>query len=213
MIDAMIDEIIVTYERATPGQRAAGTSWYPDARSIVDVISAASGIDSHRVTHALAALSPRNPWRWNVADAYAFAMAAACRDEAIPSATTYTKNRAIAWNALTGDGAPWTTAAPKVRAFVRAIMGDTHSVVVDVWAVRVATGGLRSEVRNAGDYRAIATAYSEAARILGIAPRDLQAITWLVASEAGLGSKRRAKIGMTCKRGTPAFLRHLLTVA
>jgi hypothetical protein len=213
MIDAMIDEIVATYERATPGQKAAGTSWYPDARSIVDVISAASGIDSHRVTHALAALSPRNPWAWNVADAYAFAMAAACGDPGPPLATTYSKNRVNAWDALTGDGAPWTTAAPKVRAFVRAIMGGTDSVVVDVWAVRVATGGLRSEVRNVGDYRAIATAYSEAARILGVAPRDLQAITWLVASEAGLGSKRKSKIGLTCKRGTPAFLRHLLAVS
>lgn len=205
--ERMVGEVCAVFARAGRADRAAGGDWYPTAGRMVGAIASSSGIAEHRVAHALAALSPRNPWRWNVADAYAYAHAAAAGDGR-PSATTFESNRRAAWSALLEPGAPWASAAPKVRAFVAAILGDLHSVVVDVWAVRVATGGRLSNVRPA-EYARVAAAYQSAAQVLGIAPRDLQAITWIVAQREGLGSARRSNHAASFKRGTPDAVRLL----
>lgn len=219
--DAMVAAIVATYRDASPEDIAAGVAWYPTAGRMVAAIADSAPIaghgtvPQHRVAFALAALSPRNPWRWNVADAYAFTHAAAAvlsgePDNGPPAATTFGSNRAAAWRALGIMGAtmgdPWASAAPKVRAFVSAILGDAHAVVVDVWAIRVATGGALDAVRP-GEYGRVAAAYQDAAAIVGIAPRDVQAITWLVAQRAGLGSNRRSDHTLAFKRGTPAIVR------
>jgi hypothetical protein len=205
----MVDAIVVMYDHATPSQVYDGERWYAVAGRIVEAIAAETTTDTMRVAYALAALSPRNPWAWNVADAYAFA-AAAAEGADMPTATTYGANQRAAWAALTSDEIPWTGTALKVRAFVSAVMGDEHSVVVDVWAMRVVTNGERSEPRSVGVYRRVAYAYTEAARVLGVTPCTVQAVTWLVAQSAGLGSKRRNRHDRTCKRGTHPFVLDLL---
>ena len=207
----MVDAIVATYRRASFAQLHDGENWYAVARNIVYTIAAETTTDPGRIACALAALSPRNPWAWSVADVYAFASSAALGGE-MPTATTYGANRRTAWRALTSDGVPWTDAALKVRAFVGAIMGNEWSVVVDVWAVRVVTGGELSEAKSTGLYRRIAHAYTEAANILGVTPCTVQAVTWLVAQSEGLGSGRRSRHDQTCKRGTHAFVRRLLDV-
>lgn len=193
--------------QATPADIARGRDWYRAARRIVDAIADWAGVEPDRVAAMLAALSPRNPWHWNVQDAAAFALAVS-RGDPMPSATTFRANRATAYafGAGTGD---WRTAAPKVRSFVANIMGDTEAVTVDVWAARVATGGtLASPPR--GQYAAIADAYRTVAREYGETPRDLQAITWTTAERMGLGSNRRSRHGVTLKRGTFSFVAELL---
>lgn len=208
----MVDAIVVAYDRATDDQVVAGKCWYGDARYIVERIADATGFGDEpmRVAYALAALSPRNPWAWNVADAYHFASAATHGGE-MPTATTYGANRRAAWVALTSDKIPWSTTALKVRAFVSAIMGDELAVVVDVWAMRVVTNGAMSEAKSTKTYRNVAYAYCEAAHELGVTPSVAQAVTWLVAQAEGLGSGRRNRHDRSCKRGTPAFVRDLLT--
>jgi len=203
--DVMVANIIDTYEAATPAQRDAGRAWYHAAGAMVRAIADDTGADIERVTFAMAALSPRNPWRWNVADAYAFACAA--RDGASrPTASTFTVNAERAWRVLTtADGNPWSTAAPKVRAFVRAILGDVSAVVVDAWAARVATAGAIAEVTDA-EYPHVARAYTDAAHVLGEDARNVQAVTWIVASDAGLASRRRGRPSAAFKRGTAAFV-------
>lgn len=212
--DAMVAAIVATYRAATPAQVAAGVRWYPTAGRMVAAIADSAELPQHRVAYALAALSPRNPWRWNVADAYAYAHAAAAvlagaPDDGPPSATTFGVNRANAWRMLVREDLRiWTSAAPKVRAFVEAILGDTAAVVVDVWAIRVATAGAMERVPN-GRYANVAAAYQDAARILGVAPRDAQAVTWIVAQTTGVGSNRRGRHDETFKRGTPDAVRAL----
>jgi hypothetical protein len=213
---AMVGRIVATYESASDAQRRSGLDWYPAAGRMVGAIAESAGIAQYRVALALAALSPRNPWRWNVADAYVFAHAAAAdpngagRSTAdIPSATTFTPNRERAWRALTAeDTAVWTGTAPKVRSFVAAILGDVHAVVVDTWAIRVATGGAYDTVRGDAEYGAVAAAYQDAAVHLSarygyVNARDVQAVAWVVAEQAGLGSRRRGRHGETFKAGTP----------
>lgn len=207
--EAMVRAIVAGHERATNAQRDAGRAWYGAAGTIVDAIADATGRPRERVALAVAALSPRNPWRWNVADAYAFAVAA--RDGGPrPTATTFSANADRAWQALrAADGDPWTSAAPKGRAFAAAVLGDKGAVVVDTWAMRVATDGALADVRR-GEYAAVADAYRAAAIEVGEWPVDLQAITWLVAQSEGLASRRRGRHDMTFKAGTATFVRELL---
>jgi hypothetical protein len=198
----MVAAIVETYGRATEAQTAAGRDWYPTAGRMCQTIADSAGVAQYSVALALAALSPRNPWKWNVADCYAFAHAAGDPAGEMPTtATTFVDNRERAWYALRHGEAAWKSAAPKVRAFVSAVTGNPLSVVVDVWAIRIATRGALDTVRG-HEYGPVAAAYEDAARMLHIMPRDLQAITWVVAEAEGLGSKRRGRHGETFKRGT-----------
>lgn len=186
-----------------------GRDWYPAARRIVGAIAAWSDVAPDRVAAMMAALSPRNPWNWNVQDAAAFALAVSRGDPEPPSATTFGANRRTAWNFGRGIG-DWRSGALKVRSFVANIMGDPDAVTVDVWAVRVATGGAESAVKR-GQYEAIADAYRTVADETGDTPRDLQAITWIVAERTGLGSARKGRgHTVTLKRGTFPFVADLL---
>jgi hypothetical protein len=168
-----------------------------------------TGIDKARVGFALSALSPRNPWRWNVFDAYSFA-AARAEGRTMPRATTFKRNWEAAWKALGQDGSPWVGAALKVSNFVGAILGDLDCVVVDRWAVRVATGGTRDRVANDRQYILVMRAYQEVAENFGMKPSIVQAITWLVAQTEGLASHRRGRHDLSFKAGTPEFIRAAL---
>lgn len=196
------------WEMATDDEKVAGAEWYPSAYRIADGIGQWSGLATDRVAAMVAALSPRNPWKWNVQDAAAFAFAIANNRE-MPTATTFGQNRRIAWNLGRGES-DWRSSALKVRSFVANIMGDENAVTVDVWAVRVATNGEQSEVKSDGLYVAIAEAYRMVAADLGISPRTLQATTWLVAERLGVGSKRRGRHSATLKRGTFPIVAALL---
>lgn len=204
--DDMVAAIVETYRRASVPQLESGGAWYDVAGRIVRTIADETRLPVDRVAAALAALSPRNPWRWNVADCYAFAAAYAADPYGpIPTATTFTVNRENAWLALAGD-LPWRTRAPKVHAFVAAILGYRDAVVVDTWAIRVATRGAMTDVRN-GEYETVVAAYRAAARILGTRSSDVQAVTWVVAQAEGIASSRRGRNDETFKRGTPDAVR------
>lgn len=205
----MVANIIDAYRRASAEQSLAGRQWYPAAYRLVESIADATGINTERITFAIAALSPRNPWRWNVFDAYSFA-AARAEGRTMPRATTFKRNWARAWQALDYGQDPWTSAAPKVRAFVAAINGDTESVVVDQWAYRVATTKSVKAIKGSV-YDRVATAYVHAARLTGETPRDLQAITWLVAQTEGLASHRSGRHDLAFKAGTPEWMKEALS--
>ena len=206
----LVDNILSYYDSSTEGQREAGAAWYPQAHKVASVISEATGVDVHRIVLAISALSPRNPWRWNIFDAYSFAVAR-INGRTMPSATTFKRNQLAAWRALDpSTDIVWYTSAPKVRAFVAAILGDVESVVVDTWAVRVATGGSKSRVANDAEYAHVAHAYNVAANLRGVEPRAMQAITWLVAQTEGLASQRRGRHDLSFKAGTPDWLKEAI---
>jgi len=206
--DDMVANILTYWRSASPEQHEAGVRWYPLAGRLAQLIADEVGISPDRIGFAIAALSPRNPWRWNVADAYAFASAKA-EGRTMPRATTFKRNWVRAWQALDTGIDPWTGTAPKVRAFVACIFGDHDAVVVDVWAVRVATGGSKSRVTDK-QYAKVASAYRHAAEQLGELPSTVQAVTWLVAQTEGLATHRVGRHDLTFKAGTPDFIRAAL---
>lgn len=206
----MVSNILLTWDHASPVQVAAGARWYPQARELAELIAGQTGIDTRRVVLAIAALSPRNPWRWNVFDAYSFAVARA-EGRACPRATTFKRNWAAAWRALDPDtDQPWLTSALKVRAFVECILGDVQAVVVDTWAVRVATGGSVNRVGTDKQYAKVAHAYVVAGNLRGVEPSTMQAVTWLVAQTEGLATLRRGRHDLSFKAGTPEWLKAAL---
>lgn len=208
----MVDSILAHYDRASRDQREAGERWYSEAGRVTRAIAAETGITPTRVTYTLAALSPRNPWLWNVADCYQFAVASRDGLER-PTATTFERNRVAGWLAINGSRDPWESAAPKVKAFIAAILGDPDAVVVDTWAYRVATGEAppRAGSFAARLYQPIALAYAEASLRRGVEPRVMQAVTWLVAQTEGTASNRRGRHDLVFKRDTPAFVRALMS--
>jgi hypothetical protein len=209
--DDMVHNILAYWDSASAVQREAGARWYPEAGRLATLIAEQTGIDTRRVVLAIAALSPRNPWRWNVFDAYSFAVARA-EGRVQPRATTFKRNQAAAWLALDPNtDTPWLTSAPKVRAFVEAILGDHDSVVVDTWAVRVATFGSKSRVGSDADYAEVAHAYNIAANLRGVPPATMQAVTWLVAQSEGLATLRRGRHDLAFKAGTPDWLKEALS--
>lgn len=206
----MVANILAYWDSATPVQREAGARWYPEAGKLATLIAEQTGIDTRRVVLAIAALSPRNPWRWNVFDAYSYAVART-EGRVMPRATTFKRNQAAAWKALDPTTeTPWLTSAPKVRALVEAILGDTDSVVVDTWAVRVATFGSKRRVATDADYAEVAHAYNVAANLRGVEPATMQAVTWLVVQSEGLATFRRGRHDLAFKTGTPDWLKEAL---
>lgn len=205
----MVHNILSYWQAATPEQHEEGAAWYGKAGRIVDAIAHEAGMPASRVAFALAALSPRNPWRWNVADCFAYATARKA-GMTMPKATTFKRNQLRAWKALGQDGSPWDSEAPKVTAFVAAILGDSYAVVVDQWAYRVATLA-RSKAISPKAYRAVAAAYIEAAALAGTTPSTMQAVTWLVAQSEGLASLRAGRHDLTFKAGTHEFVKELLS--
>ncbi len=207
----MVANILHYWDSASPVQVEAGTRRYPEAGKLATLIAEQTGIDTRRVVLAIAALSPRNPWRWNIFDAYSFAVARA-EGRTCPRATTFKRNWAAAWRALDPmTENPWLTSALKVRAFVEAIMGDDLSVVVDTWAIRVATGGSWNRSPNDKVYASVAHAYVIAANLRSVAPTTMQAVTWLVAQSEGLATSRSGRPDLAFKAGTPEWLKAALT--
>lgn len=69
----------------------------------------------------------------------------------------------------------------KTRSFYRNIMGDAQEVTIDRWAIRVATGqGKEVDKATIAARKMMQRGYRLAAERCNLAPRDLQAVTWVV---------------------------------
>jgi hypothetical protein len=67
---------------------------------------------------------------------------------------------------------------PKTNAFARAIAGDENAVVIDVWMLRAV--GIEKKSPNQTQYREMANAVTKVANELGMTPRAMQALIWIV---------------------------------
>ena len=166
--------ILSAFNAATAADLAAGLEWYGRAER------AAADVAPHDPTTGaaiIAALSPRNRWNVNVAQAARVALAAACGFDC-PAVSTG-GNREKAWRIALGESAADVLRGPKVRAFFANITGDDSAVTVDVWAARAAEGLSRTDAPSGRRYALIARAYRDVAESLGVPPRHVQAAVWV----------------------------------
>lgn len=165
--------ILRFYRSASAEHVAAGTDWYDEALRLCRRAARGSGHSTTHAVVALAHLSPRTSWTANLA-----ALGALLHHRERP-AGVLGRSWVLAESALSAES-PLETFSPRARktqAFAQAILGDTKAVVVDVWAARIA-GAEESLPSTQWGYVTIAEAYRRAGSREGIAPRELQAITW-----------------------------------
>lgn len=175
-----MDNILNCYWETTPETRQAGLDWYPKAEAIAKELLP----DPRQAAGVIAALSPRQHWKVNVAGSRAICRAASQGLRVIPRVAGVYKNIDKAWRIANGEE-PLSIFVKrkqvnfKVLRFFHNIMGNTEVVTVDTWSAKVAYPNLEFREIRGRMYLNIEYAYKLAAKILGIAPRDLQAICWI----------------------------------
>ncbi|MFI6512893.1 hypothetical protein ACIBCT_35285 [Streptosporangium sp. NPDC050855] len=176
-----MSSILDVWHSATPDQLERGTRWYPQANQFAAMIS---GGDVVAGAGVIAALSANKRWDENTK------IAARAFVNGEPSGhvgDALTKAARIMGGESPSDVLPMDV---KTGQFFRCIADptDPEAVCVDRHAHDVAVGrrygsadrGLSSRKR----YKAIADAYREAARRLGVLPLTVQAVCWIVQIEA-----------------------------
>lgn len=129
------------------------------------------GCSAATAAGVIAALSPRLTWSYNVIAAEAVLAKA----ERVPGVfrANLVKARAIAEGAR-----PLTVlSGPKVRAFYRALCGDSSAAVVDVWTARAA--GLDQTALTPTMYDQVARALRMGADEVGTTTSSMQAVAWV----------------------------------
>lgn len=161
--------LLEVYGRATVQDIDLGRQWYPEVRRFVRRTAYKSGIPWHRVAAAMAVMSPRCRLAGNMIDVTNLVEAAPGPYNAT-GANLLKASRIIGgdFDALSG---------PKVRAFYRAIVGDSESVVLDTHMLGIL---MVRPYRNGREYDRLAEVVRAVAGFVGEHPRDLQAITWIV---------------------------------
>jgi hypothetical protein len=168
-----IEEI---YSLATDDEHSDGRQWYPAANAIARIVGDGLGIGTEHGAGIVAALSPQCSWDENVVRALAFADG----DSIGGLADGLRKAERIG----AGEHPTAVLGGRKVRSFYANIIGNYNAVTVDRHAVAIVFGRPLSDreikvLERPGPYSTIAAAYRSVARKLGIAPAELQAITWL----------------------------------
>lgn len=184
----MVRNIIDTVACATADEEHNGLTWYARAHAVAHDIGNRHGANVWQAAGVIAALSPQTPWHANIGyavDAYANgADTIGHYDDAIRKA-----------DAIIGGAAPRNVlGGRKVRSFYVNIAEPTRHgrVTVDRHAVALAFYGPDHGHRwksgppvspklleRVGAYQYVAAAYRGAARVLGIAPHECQAIAWV----------------------------------
>lgn len=175
----MTRNITSVYRAATEGQKADGLLWYATANAIAAELDS----DIDRAAGVLAALSPQTDWDRNVSLARTLYAEGSLNGGGL-GANLRRAEAVLAsnWRDVFGKD------ALKIRAFAACIADpqDTDAVCVDRHAVDIADGtvsGKDAKSLTPKRYAEYADAYRRAARILGVSPATVQAVTWVVHRE------------------------------
>lgn len=161
--------LLAAYFDAAPADLEAGRTWYPAAlaecRRVARIVP---DFTPRQIAGVMAALSPRVQWHRNLQGTRQIVQTGST-SVGLP----LSRERAAA---ILAGGRPLDVlGGPKVRAFYRAITGNTEATVIDVWAARAA--GVPAPTTSA-DYATLTETYRAAARLVYETPRDFQAIVW-----------------------------------
>ncbi|WKW86174.1 hypothetical protein SEA_JONJAMES_202 [Gordonia Phage JonJames] len=186
---AMVANILEMYSRATTDDIMAGMVWYKDARTVAEVVADISGQSIESAAVAIAHLSPQMSWDDNVAYALALAEPDSRYDETPNNRAAGARSGCMyaswkrAYRALYWSETPLADMTPSIKthAFAHNILGDTHYVTIDSWAMRIAGMSNPERIKRVGVYAGLSDAYRRAAAIVGVEPSEIQAITWVAA--------------------------------
>lgn len=146
--------------------------WYRVQGGALSARAVAHGLPVSTVAAVAAALSPRRRWSKNLQDLdYVLGGGG-------PDGFTYT--RANYWRAVdallgygVGDG-------PKVNAFLANLLGDEDQVTIDSWMLQC-VGWPEGRTFTGAQYVILADQIRDLAGRMGVAPAQLQALTWCAA--------------------------------
>lgn len=173
--------ILRLYDSASTLDVHAGREWYSVARDIAANLACASPYTFEQCAAVIAVLSAQARWADNVSAARACVQAHASGASvgAVPCHGGVTRANVVRAFAIL-DGTTF-VGGPKTGAFHRAIIGDPDAVVLDRHAIRAGIPSYDGKRRvTVVERRALESAYRNAARLRGEAPRDMQAIVWIV---------------------------------
>lgn len=179
-IDTLTRNIHNTLLQASDDDYESGLNWYNSAHTIARKLGRKYGLDYVKTAGVLSALSPRNKWQRNVADADNL-----LADETV-KVSTFNANKTKAIDIKNGANIPQTLKGNKTVSFWKNIVnpGCAETVTVDTWAYIVANGPLPDDTKLSGltdnTYNELVQAYKNVAAIVGLLPQQVQAITWIV---------------------------------
>lgn len=181
--------IQAVYSLANATDHAQGAAWYPQAKAAAQALTDAYGVRLEVAIGVIAALSPRNRWERNLADAESLIKVYRIDPDSAADVKvcTFGKNKAKALQILALTDANWDSvlailSGPKLREFASCIMGDSQEVCIDGHAYSVWLGD-RVTLANVPSIgvklrRTIKADYQAAAKALGVPASTVQAITW-----------------------------------
>ena len=185
-----IYNVLGVYHLANAADRANGQAWYKTAYSVAHTIAYENGLDANTVAGVIAALSPRNRWSRNIADAenicrlYVAGGEDAAANYKVCTFTTGKKKalRILKENITNPDEIRSILNGPKLQEFFTCIVGDRPDVCIDGHAYAIWLGERipLADVPAIGVKlrQTIKADYISAAQSVGISPSELQAVTW-----------------------------------
>ncbi len=202
----MSKNIIYTFLNASHEDMQEGMNWYPNALHKCAEIADDTMLPLDTVVALVSVISPSIMWGGNIS---APEQIIDLWDRGIP-ATEWTGFNIYPANLLKAErilnGEISALKGNKVVAFYRNIMGSWVDVTIDRWSIRVALDEPKlgkDKIVPSGKkvYEAIADAYRESARLLGVAAPEVQAVTWTVFRNKYNGRVRKARARMEITPG------------
>lgn len=164
------------WERATGQELHEGLGWYRgEAEHICRLVDLyAPTVEHGKALVAIAALSPRTTWEKLVG-----AFGPWLRDPAGHKLPAFSGAVRKAEEILAGrQWLPDARTSPKTHNFARALLGDPFAVTLDMWMMRAME--LPEAELQPASYTTLADAVRSAAAAVEVAPRDFQAVVWVV---------------------------------
>lgn len=169
-----VQNILKVYAMAIDSDVESGLNWYDLALADCTRLAVKYHASVEAVVYATAALSPNLKWEWNIEGTENLLNGLL----SVPGA--YGANIRKAYAILT-TGELSHLKGNKVTHFAKNILGDRVGVTADTWAWRI-WAGVDFFVKPPSLeklYSEIEADYQAAAAVVGIDPRQLQAITWV----------------------------------
>lgn len=182
--------VLAVYQLANTADIVQGSAWYRDANIIASRLARKYEISERQVIGVIAALSPRNKWERNVADAENLIRVFTADPESVDSVKvcTFGRNKAKAIEILQlsepvrEEQVLGILSGPKLQEFYGCIIGVHDEVCIDghaysIWAGdRITLANVPSIGKKLREK--IKVAYCRAAQEVDVTPAQMQAITW-----------------------------------